>query len=211
MTAKSQSPKLGKHIATIKYRFVLHNLFLAHTYMDNSREAWEDGLTPIVGLKANVDFFQADLHQREEETTIVGASPDTTRVVRRKPFHSAEVVMRGLELRTLLASFVDTSKQAVALDTLSYSSNYRKYADLPKMHAKSQWVDRDDFVDVDWAPVDMNKIHLLETATCPQFTYFKHASHSDAQTHTKTSKFGDEDTHVCSLGKEASEYDEEHF
>jgi hypothetical protein len=202
MSVKTQSPKLGRHIATIKYRVAVPNLFIAHTYMDNSRDAWELGLTPIVGLKANIGFFQADLHQREEESLEHGLHPETSRIVRRKPFHAAEVVMKGLELRTMLATFSDSLKQSVSLDAFSHSSNYRSYANLPTIDSRSQWVDQDDFADIDWTPTSMDKIHLLPTMACPQFTYFKHAHDSATRTNSKTSKFGNEDTHVCTLGKE---------
>lgn len=203
---KTPSPKLGKHIATIKYRVTVPNLFIAHTYMDNSRDAWAEGLTPIVGIKANIGYFQADLHQREEES-LIPAEDGTIRAVRRKPFHAAEVVLKDMELRTLLALFKDTSKQAVPLESVSYSSRYRSNPQLPTTSTNSQWVDRDDFTDVDWAPDNINKIHLIPTATCPQFTYFKHAPElvvPGLRTQVKTSKFGDEDTHTCHLGKEPS-------
>jgi hypothetical protein len=208
---KAQSPKLGRHIATIKYRVELPNLYITHLYLDNSREAWTDGLTPAVGLKGHIAHFQADLHQREEESTVPGLRPGTFRLLRRKPFHTAEVVMRDVELRTMLATFSDPLKQTVALelDALSRSNNYRSYSNLPPVgNSDSRWVDWDDFIDVGWAPSkdQAHKIHLLPTMACPRFTYFKHAHGAENRVHTKISKFGDEDTHVCNLGKEAGEF-----
>jgi hypothetical protein len=203
MNMKTQSPKLGRHIATIKYRVAVPNLFISHVYMDNSREAWKDGLTPVVGLKANIGYFQADLHQREEESSVPGLRPDTFRLVRRKPFHAAEVVMKEAELRTMLATFSDSLKQAVSLEALSRSNNYRGYEDLPETELDSRWIDSDDFVDIDWTPGKLHKIHLLPTMSCPQSTYFKHAHDAENRVHARISKFGEEDTHMCSLGKEA--------
>jgi hypothetical protein len=39
------SPKLGRHIATLKYRISVAQLFISHVYIDDSRESWVDGVS----------------------------------------------------------------------------------------------------------------------------------------------------------------------
>lgn len=61
--------------------------------------AWVDGVTPWVGIKAMIEDFQVDMHQRDQEMTVAGITPSSTKVIRRKPFYAAEVVMKNLDLR----------------------------------------------------------------------------------------------------------------
>ncbi|KAF8812536.1 hypothetical protein BYT27DRAFT_7182979 [Phlegmacium glaucopus] len=197
------SPKLGRHLATLKYRISLSNLYLVHGYMNNSRETWVDGVTPWVGVKGRVEEFQADMHQREEESTAAGPIPDTTRVVRRKPFYAAEVTMKGIELRAMLATFSEPLKQDVQITASAERSNYRKHTDLPVTTSTSTWYDLEDFVELAWLSSSPPVLHLLPLATLPHFTYFKRNS-SLPGVFPQTSKFGSEHSHICLLGKEPS-------
>lgn len=196
------SPKLSRHIATIKYRISVPRLYFMHGYMDNSRETWVDGVTSWVGVKGMVDEIQADMHQREEELIVPGAVPNTTKVLRRKPFYAAQVLMRGLDLRTLLATFVDPMKQEVLMTAPSQRSNYRKHTELPLTPSSSWWYDLKDFVELDWDAPTAPTLHLLPLATCPRFTYFKQKS--AGVNDTESSKFGSEKSHGCFLGEEPS-------
>ncbi|TFK43439.1 golgi-body localization protein domain-containing protein [Crucibulum laeve] len=200
---RSISPKLGRHLATLKYQICVRRLFIMHGYIDDSRETWVDGVTPWVGVKGMIDEFQADMHQRDEEAVVAGPAPNTTKTVRRKPFYAAEVVLRGLDLRAFLATFVEPLKQVAQISAPSQRSNYRKHNDLPNTPLSSVWYDSDDFIEIDWTPQTPPKLHHLPLASCPHFTYFKRNSAA----HTKgiqTSKFGLEHSHVCLLGKEPS-------
>lgn len=167
--------------------------------------AWVDGVVPWVGVKAKVDEFQADMHQREEETTIPGLLPNTTRTIRRKPFYAAEVLMKGLELKALLAIFSEPLKQTADITAPPQRCNYRKHDDLPLVPPTSVWYDPDDFVELDWTPPGPLSLHMLPAVVCPQFTYFKQSS-SVSKNDTQTSKFGSEHSHSCLLGKEACEF-----
>jgi hypothetical protein len=203
---KAPSPKFGKHLATIKYRISIPRLFIAHVYIDESRDAWSSGQTPFVGVKALIDRFYADMHQREQEMLVPGLTAGSSRIIRRKPFDAAEVVMKGMDLRVLLAVFDDPLKESVPMDATSQSSNYRAPREMPIMNNNSVWVDIDDFVETDWAPPSVDTVHLLPAATCPQFTYFKRnqePSRVNRNSNIHGSKFGDEDTHTCFMGKEA--------
>lgn len=144
------------------------------------------------------------MHQREEESTVPGPIPGTTRTIRRKPFYTAEVIMKGLELRAMIATFSEPMKQSVEMAAPRERSNYRKHADLPTTNPKSIWYDLADFIELDWLPPDGLTLHLLPLATCPHFTYFKlKEALSGPQ---QVSKFGSEHSHICLLGKEPCEY-----
>ena len=197
------SPKFGQHLATIKYRISVPTLFIAHAYMDQSSDAWADGVTPFVGCKAMIDQFQADMHQRVQETTIT--EPDgTKKTTTHKPFSAIEVVLKGLELRALLAIYSEVLKQSVPLDCSPIGSTYRNRDNIPVIEPNSHWIDLDDFVETDWRSDGIPILHLLPVMSCPRFTYFRRAAPASAnENRTEVSKFDDEDTHLCLLGTEA--------
>ncbi|KIP10738.1 hypothetical protein PHLGIDRAFT_22173 [Phlebiopsis gigantea 11061_1 CR5-6] len=198
------SPKFGQHLATIKYRIDVPRLFLSHVYMDQGRDAWADGVTPFVGIKAFILRFQADMHQRAQESTI--NKPDgTTKTIVHKPFYAVEVVLTDMELKTVLAIFHEPLKQRVPLEPMHTESGYRTREGIPTTEAGSPWIDLDDFTDTSWAPMTDNPtMHHLLAASCPRFTYFKRAYPNEMKDRIEETKFGDEDTHMCFLGKEAS-------
>jgi hypothetical protein len=199
---RAPSPKFGRHLATLKYRISLARVFIQHAYIDDSRESWIDGVTPFVGVKAMIDEFQADLHQRDQEMTVPGPFPDTFKVVRHKSMYAAEVVLKGLDLRLLLATFVDPLKQSVSMSPPPQRNDYRSRNDLPVIESSSPWIDPDDFVETDWKAPSSPTVHLLPIAVCPHLTYFKRKWQSSTP-EDESSKFGVEDTHLCLLDKEA--------
>lgn len=149
--------------------------------------------------------FQADMHQRAQETTIT--APDgSTKTTVHKPFYAVEVVMKDIELRALLAIFQEPLKSRVPLDPSRVETNYRNKDNIPEIEAGSPWIDMDDFVDWEWTPSGTPALHFLPAASCPRFTYFKRAYLNTMKDRVEHTKFGDEDTHVCFLGKEACKY-----
>ncbi|KAJ7276501.1 golgi-body localization protein domain-containing protein [Mycena haematopus] len=192
------SPKFGRHLATLKYRIAVKNLAVMHAYIDDSRETWADGVTPWIGVKGIIEEFQVDMHQREEEINVPGLLPNSTKVVRKKPFSAVELVLKGLDLRAMLATFDDPLKIDVGVSSSPQRSNYRTCTDLPPTPADSEWMDEDDFIELDWTPPSTPSPHFLPVATCPRFTYFRRGAVTD------TTKFGLEKSHTCYLGKEPS-------
>ncbi|KAK7061817.1 golgi-body localization protein domain-containing protein [Favolaschia claudopus] len=191
------SPKFGQHLATLKYRIAVQNLAIMHAYIDDSRETWADGVTPWIGVKAMIDEFVVDMHQREEEINMPGPLPNSMKVVRKKPFAAVELVLKGLDLRAMLATFEDPLKVKVGVSSSPQRSNYRSRTDLPSTPADSEWMDGDDFVELDWSPPSPPSPHFLPLATCPRFTYFRRQK-------TAATKFGSERSHTCSLGHQPS-------
>ncbi|KAJ7498810.1 golgi-body localization protein domain-containing protein [Mycena latifolia] len=196
------SPKFGRHLATLKYRISVKNIYIMHAYIDDSRETWADGVTPWIGVKGVIEEFQVDMHQREEESIVPGLLPNTTKRLRRKPFYAVELVLKGLDLRAMLATFDDPLKIQVGVSSPPQRSNYRTRTDLPPTPIDSTWIDEDDFIELDWTPPSAPSLHFLPVATCPRFTYFRRAAPTRPQ--DDCSKFGLETTHTCYLDKEPS-------
>ncbi|KAL4076077.1 golgi-body localization protein domain-containing protein [Scleroderma citrinum] len=198
---KPMTPKFSRHLGTIKYRVSLPQLFITHAYLDDTKESWVNGTTCFVGMKAMVDHFQADLHQREQETIAPGSDPGSIQVVRHKPFYAAEVIMKDLDVRVMQATFSEPLKQAVPMYAESENGMKRNLSSSPQI--PPSWIDNNDFVETDWSPQHPPDIQLLPVLSCPKLTYFKrHSRHVEIQ--AENSKFGDEDTHACMLGCEPS-------
>lgn len=156
-------------------------------------------------MKALAGHFQADMHQCARET-IITAPDGTQKKEVHKPFGAVEVVMKDLELRALLAVFDEPLKQSVPLDATFLESKYRKRPDVPVVDADSPWIDMDDFTDVDWTPKEAPRLHLLPALSCPRFTYFRPATTTSDANRVEHTKFGNEKSHVCLLGKEACKF-----
>ena len=168
--------------------------------------AWADGVIPWIGVKAMIDEFQVDMHQRDEETIVPGLLPDSMKVTHHKPFYAAEVILKGLDMRAMLATFDEDLRQAVRMAAAPpQRSSYRAHKGLPTTESSSPWHDDDDFVETDWSPSDNPSLHLLPVATCPHFAYFKRNSAITGNT-TERSKFGVEKSHTCLLGEEPCGY-----
>ncbi|KAG2141789.1 golgi-body localization protein domain-containing protein [Suillus bovinus] len=198
--SKTVSPKFARHLATVKYRLVVPRLFISHVYIDDTRDSWVSGTTSFVGTKANVGHFQADMHQRDQESIAPGDSQDSIKVVRHKPFYAAEVVMKDMDLRAMLATFSEPLKQAIPL-SFECDQNANNSTKPSPISTPSDWIDADDFVETDWSSKHEPDIQLLPLLLCSRLTYFKKNATSGAM---EGSKFGVEDTHTCLLGSEPS-------
>ncbi|CAE6347030.1 unnamed protein product [Rhizoctonia solani] len=212
--------KFTRHLVTIKYRFSLSPLFISHVYRQDSRTSWATGITPCVGIKAVVETFQADLHQRDEIEIIKNEVTGDSKKKTHKPFYAAEVVAKGLDLRAMLARFREPEKPGVDLPPLpsgEFETSSSARPPLPpssKEPMHSRWVDLDDFVETDWTPNDSNPaLWLFTVASCPRITYFKKPERpiSNDIRHTtcsipeeSLSPFGNENTHKCLMGTEES-------
>lgn len=196
------SPKFGQHLSTLKYLISVPQLYISHVYVDESQDAWVDGVTPYVGVKALIGKFHADMHQRDTATTEL--TDGGTKTVHNKPFYAIEVVLKGLDLRAMLAVFSDPLKQCTPVENSPFVSNYRTRNELPSIPLHSSWVDMDDFAFDDTEGTVVPEVHLLPAVSCPRFTYFKQYDDDlDRQDQPAShSKFGAEDTHVCFIGKE---------
>lgn len=202
-TTRPLTKKFGRHLATLKYRFSVSRLFITHAYIDDSKESWTDGTVNWVGIKAFSDHFEADLHQREQIgfVAVPGTAVPQTKKIKHKPFYAAEVKLVGLKLQGMVSVFSEPLKAQVSMEEGEGDSIYKRLREIPSHNPSADWLDLDDFVEVDWRPSDESPFtFFLDLASCPRFAYLKQQSGST--TKSEDSRFGDEETHVCSLGKE---------
>ncbi|KAM0751839.1 hypothetical protein T439DRAFT_325030 [Meredithblackwellia eburnea MCA 4105] len=215
-SAQPPSKKFGKHCATIKYRFSLAPLFIAHTYRQESEAEWTRGETTMVGLKGKIGRFNVDLHQREQEEVIMKPNSTETKTVLRKAFYRAEVDLDGVDLRVLSGLFKEPEKQAILPEEKDKDDDN----DLPSKDEyvladeDLEWVDLDDFVDAEYLIPDRNpELRVIPFTVCPRFTYYRRTEARNEgpadvdeygdeyrRPDVGNSKFGNESSHTCLMG-----------
>ncbi|KAK4703534.1 hypothetical protein P7C70_g2687, partial [Phenoliferia sp. Uapishka_3] len=220
-SAQPPSKKFGKHCATIKYRFSLAPLFIAHTYRQELMADWENGETTMVGLKGKIGRFNVDLHQREQEQVVQKPNSKETKVVLRKSFYQAEVDLDGVDLRVLSACFKEPEKEYFSPEDAEEDEDVLPANDDYSVAEEDfEWIDLDDYVDAAYTIPDRNpRLRVIPFTVCPRFTYYrqtdttaKDPSKSSTETpsgdnDTSTaalkqsrSKFGHEPSHTCLMG-----------
>lgn len=193
---------------TIKYQVVLAPVFLAHIYHQDSRAGWKEGSTTCVGIKIQTEALQADLHQREQSISEYDPKSQRTKTTVHKRFHSAEVVLKSSELRAVRSLFLEPQKALFSTSTAYDEPDAPGLPDCDAEPQESEWLDFDDFTEMDWALSDVQpRIWLIPCGFVPRFTYLKRVPLSGPN--SETSKFGNEDTHNCLQGREDCKFGQE--
>jgi hypothetical protein len=209
---EKSSKKFGRHLATIKYNLLLSPLYMSHIYKHKDAEDYGSGSVSATGLKARVDSFMLDFHQRREEFRTVVQAPENQEDSKQNQTTGMRINQVQLDLiktdvRAVSASIGGTDPDdvdnATAEDIASYNQEYLS-ADLSKFTIPDNdwgWVDMDDFIELGWIlPSDRHPVtQILPLAFAPRFTYFRQTDHADnisGDVH-RTSAFGNEPTHHC--------------
>lgn len=203
----SPNKKFGRHLATFKYALELTPLFISHMYNYKTNKNWQDRTASATGLKARVDNFTIDLHQRSEKHEVknkanLGRKHQEATSMK---VHLAEIDFKTIDLRAISASFdegaLDNSDSIPAnvLDEEEKECFSFKNVDGP-----ANWVDIDDYHEADWLlPQQNEKCSIYPLAFSPRFTYYRHTKcHRRNEKNEKeiipdTCRFGDEFTHRC--------------
>ncbi|KAF1936595.1 hypothetical protein EJ02DRAFT_81179 [Clathrospora elynae] len=209
---EKSSKKFGRHLATIKYNLLLSPLYMSHIYKHKDAEDYGAGLVSATGLKARLDSFMFDLHQRREEFPTLVQAPKSQKDSKQNQTTGMRINQVQLDLirtdvRAVSASIAGTDPDdvdnATADDLASYNQEYLT-ADLSKFTIPDNdwgWVDMDDFIELGWIlPSNRHpETQILPLAFAPRFTYFRQTDHANNISGDKhrTSAFGNEPTHHC--------------
>jgi hypothetical protein len=209
---EKSSKKFGRHLATIKYNLLLSPLYMSHIYKHKDPEDYGAGVVSATGLKARLDSFMFDLHQRREEfRTIVQAPEGQSNSKQNKTtgmrINQVQLDLIRTDVRAVSASIAGTGsddvENATADDLAGFNQEFLT-ADLSKFTIPDNdlgWVDMDDFIELGWIlPSHKHpETQILPLAFAPRFTYFRQTDHTDnisGDKHRK-SAFGNEPTHHC--------------
>lgn len=201
---EKSSKKFGRHLATIKYKLCLSPLFVSHIYKHHDRDDDGNDIVAATGLKARLDTFLLDIHQRREENVTNPKSTVMKINQAELDFHSADIravfaVVDKVTIEELVNenSMFDDDSVNTGLDEGDISQFTITDNDYT-------WIDMDDFVELDWI-LPKNKTprtKITPLAYTPRFTYFRQTDHSTSSSDNSVmSPFGNEASHDCILSQ----------
>lgn len=174
------SKKFGKHCATIKYRIQLAPVYIAHTFKQEVAEDTRKGISTVLGVKGRLEYFNVDMHQREQETRTRKKGTGEVQVRLHKAFHRVEVDCKDTDLRVVSARFacpamVETDAEGEDTDIPDFL--HMENAE-PVPSADAEWVDEDDYIDLYTLLGDRQpNMHLISCLKTPRLTYSRYAQH----------------------------------
>ncbi|EER25254.1 hypothetical protein CPC735_018580 [Coccidioides posadasii C735 delta SOWgp] len=205
------SKKFSRHLGTVKYNLFLSPLFVSHIYKHKDAEDYNEDVVFATGIKARLESFMLDLHQRREQvkTQVKGRLKQTKASMMK--INRAQLDFISADFRAVSASIGGTNLEDVQQpddDILSTFQQPAPPADLSRFTIPDHdlnWVDMDDFVELDWIlPSESNpKTKILPLAYSPRFSYFRQTDHREVgPEETGYSRFGDEPTHYCVMSQD---------
>ncbi|KAF2486097.1 mitochondrial protein from FMP27-domain-containing protein [Neohortaea acidophila] len=206
-TDHKKGKKLGRHIATFKYNVLLSPLYISHVYKHKDAEDYQENVVSATGLKAKLDSFMLDMHQRREYFDLQGHQGAQSKQSSGMKINQAQLDFIHADLRALSASITGTSTEDI--EKANEATLASLYGQLPSVDMSKftipdndfTWIDMDDFVELDWIlPAETDpQTKILPLAYAPRFTYFRNTDHGGdiAGDPTRSSPFGDEPTHDC--------------
>lgn len=185
-----ETTKFSEHLYTIKYLFNLKNLFLSHIQtgqeLDDSEEFSES-----VGLRAKIDSFLVDLHQRKEPRIDEHEDLSRQKKILKMNFNRGEVSLTKIDLRTILTKF---KKNLYNLN----DSGFDEKCKFTIFDNDYQWFDSHDFDDA-FAPTSKGvktKVEVLPLMYSEKFSYIR-----DTSSNSEDVDWGHEKTHDCTLNQ----------
>lgn len=201
------SKKFGRHVATVKHSLLLAPLFMSHIYKHKDAEDYAANAVSATGLKVRFDSFMLDLHQRREEFNTLAKGKSTQSRTSGIKIHACQLDLSNCDVRAVSASLKDTTTKAMKRGSISSAiGNQDEKPDLSRFTIPDDdfsWIDMDDFVELDWIlPTEPHPdTKIMPLAFAPRLTYFRQTDIGGviAGDPTRTSPFGDEPTHSCTM------------
>ncbi|KAI5956819.1 FMP27 [Candida jiufengensis] len=190
-----KSVKFSQHLFTNKFSFYLKSLFLSHIYRDEIVDVDDDRIE-CVGLRAKIDEFSVDLHQRKEPVTLYHEELSKSTKAMKMIFNVGEVTLSGIDMRAVHSSFTQNL----------YSHNKKNYNDEKDstydiyFDNDRRWFDIQDYEEaflpsVRYCP---RKVRIYPLMYSHRFSYERDTD-QDASQNSKDDQFGNEDIHNCRI------------
>jgi hypothetical protein len=244
--------KFGRHLFSVKYQLQLAPLFFSHTYIQKSYHtphhhrsgksennashndskiestvvAARGSNYNCVGLKAKIEKFSMDMHQRKSPKK----SDSESGFHWKMGFNAGEIDLAGTDVRVVLAHFKDeldmtttntnntSAATSRAPSIVSLSNSQKGLSSYGKFNIHDDdltWVDYDDYTELEgYVPsAAAAKITILPLGYTPHWTYLRqtdldthNSGHNNCNNAALVSKdfvpFGYEPSHACLIGGE---------
>lgn len=184
--------KFSENLYTNKFLFHLKNLFIGHVYKieDLGTNSTTDEFE-CVGLRAKVDDFLVDLHQRKEQVIDVNEDLSTRNKVMKMLFNIGEVVLSKIDLRTLHTVFNQEVYSSGMEGSVRKTPGTRKIFDKD-----GRWYDHRDYIEafVPTAGALVKSVEIEPLMFTERFSYIRDSSDGSFDF-----DWGNEKTHDCML------------
>lgn len=187
------SVKFSQHLFTNKFSFYLKSLFISHIYRDEIVDVEEDRVE-CVGLRAKVEEFSVDLHQRKQPVTLYHEALSKSTKVMKMVFNVGEVSLTGIDMRVVRTSFLDNF----------YTHGHKNYDDSKSTYDifgdDRRWFDIQDYEEAFLPSVRKcpRTVKIYPLMYSHKFTYMRDTE-NDAKLNEEDDEFGNEDIHNCRL------------
>lgn len=186
---EKDKPKFSASLYTNKFLFHLKNLFIGHVYrsedfaLSNTKDEFE-----CVGLRAKVDDFLVDLHQRKTQVVDVNEDLSRHKKVMKMLFNLGEVVLTRIDLRTLNSVFIR--------EVYSSGKHPKRPNTKHKIFDDKRWYDTRDYLEA----FEPSSGMLLKSVAIEPLMYSDKFSYiRDANDGVSLCDWGQENTHNCML------------
>lgn len=192
--AKQEKTKFSELLYTNKFLFHLKNLFLSHVYKNeelgliSTKDEFE-----CTGLRAKIDDFLVDLHQRKEQVIDVDEDLSQRNKVMKMLFNIGEVVLTKIDLRTLHAVFNREVYSSASSKSGTHLSNKGKMEIFDK---DRRWYDYRDYLEafVPSSGTVLKAVEIDPLLYSDKFSYIRNSNDGKIKC-----DWGNEETHKCML------------
>lgn len=178
---KANSVKLGSHLMTFKFKFLVEPLYIYHGYR-------LDLINPenhsLVALKGKIGKFMCDLHERKEKKIKHVDFLDKEYSILSMGFYLGCVELQDIDLRAIGMSF----------DEQKPNQKGEPNHQFEIFDEDASWINLNDFNEIDLPKVNNLNLNgqILPLLHAKHFKYFMDSSSGD-------SDFGSEDSHECAI------------
>ncbi|KAI5901583.1 Protein FMP27 [Candida parapsilosis] len=188
-----KSVKFSEHLFTNKFLFFLKSLFIAHMYRDEIIDVDDDRIE-CIGLRARVDEFSVDLHQRKQPVTLYHEELSKKTKVMKMNFNVGEVTLSNIDMRVVHTSFTQNLYQGETKKYNDKDSTYNIYG------GDKTWFDMQDYEEaflptLKYCP---RKVDIQPLMFSSRFSY-ERDTENDAGKNQDDDQFGNEDIHDCRI------------
>lgn len=176
---KTLSVDMGSHLRTFKFRFDVKPLFIYHGYRVDLAKPENKS---VIALKARIDSFQCDLHERKEKMIKDVDFLDESRSIMKMDFYIGKVDISDIDLRVIGLKFSDAADR----DNPSYK--FEIYDN------DTSWISFDDFEELDMDSIKNSDVNgqILPVLHATKFIYWMNKELSE-------NEFGNENSHDCMI------------
>lgn len=141
-------PKFSQHLVLNIFEFHVKLLWAAHVYRDDICSTDYDKIE-CVGLRAMIDDFVVDVHQKRGPVVMKHGTLDEEMTVQKMLFNSGEIHLNEIDLRMLKATFKQNVYQTYDAYQNKQNDSGKKTVDFETFCGDSRWFDINDYEETD--------------------------------------------------------------